>query len=321
MAHTNCLCPSPEILHPCKCDAEGISCGGKDWFNLIHVFENINQNLPENEKHFKKFYFNNTAITELEENTFSGITFDEIIINDAINLKSINTHAFDSTNLITKGFFLWNAPVVNTPPYFDIFRAFSSMINLEQLNFQLARINEIPSYAFRPINGIQSKLSKINFSYSRIKMIGNYSFYDLQNLSFIAFPVTPLEYISTNAFHFRNDSNQTFDLHLEGIDTLNGSSFAINSLSNINRPTKLGLYLNPNFKFFDEKVFLPFLESNPLNRIVWGKGTEPEKTNLDCDDCRSYWLVKDTKYFNRFDNLFCANGNDFRSSANFKGCK
>jgi hypothetical protein len=78
------------VLYPCKCDKIFIKCGGTDALNLKHVFENIDHNLGENEKHFKQFWLNNTAITEIEENTFFEVTFDDISISDATNLRSIN---------------------------------------------------------------------------------------------------------------------------------------------------------------------------------------------------------------------------------------
>jgi hypothetical protein len=73
------------VVNPCRCNAIGIYYGDNEKLNLKHIFEYVNQVLPDNEKHFNKFYLNNTAITELEENTFYEITFDEIII---FNLKN-----------------------------------------------------------------------------------------------------------------------------------------------------------------------------------------------------------------------------------------
>jgi hypothetical protein len=148
------------------------------------------------------------------------------------------------------------------------------------------QISEIPSYAFRPIIGIQSKLSTIDFGQNKIEKIGNYSFYDLENLTLLSFFGNPLKLISMDSFHFKNVSNQTFDLYLYSINTLNGSSFAINSLSNIKRPTIIHLDFNHNLKFFDETIFVPFFESNPKNQIY----LEPF-THLDCDDCRSQSLL------------------------------
>jgi hypothetical protein len=88
----------------CKCNENEIYCSGSEWFNLKHVFEAIDEKLKSNEKNFKRFYFNNTAITELEENTFYEITFEEIYIFNATKLKLINTRAFGATNLVTKIF-------------------------------------------------------------------------------------------------------------------------------------------------------------------------------------------------------------------------
>jgi hypothetical protein len=78
------------VLYPCICNEYGISCGGNNSLNLKSVFQSINQNLGQNEKHFKIFALYNVAITEIEENTFFEITFDEILIFEALNLKLIN---------------------------------------------------------------------------------------------------------------------------------------------------------------------------------------------------------------------------------------
>jgi hypothetical protein len=76
----------------------------------------VNKILPDNEKHFNKFYLNNTAITELEENTFYEITFDKAIIVNSTKLNLINTHAFTTTSLVTKKFQSQFAPLINSPP-------------------------------------------------------------------------------------------------------------------------------------------------------------------------------------------------------------
>ncbi len=66
------------------------------------MFEKIDSVFAHNESHFNKFFFNNTAITKLEENTFREITFDEIEIYNATKLNLINTYAFTSNNEIIK---------------------------------------------------------------------------------------------------------------------------------------------------------------------------------------------------------------------------
>ncbi len=112
---------------------------------MKHVFEAIDEKLKSNEKNFKRFYFNNTAITELEENTFYEITFEEIYIFNATKLKLINTRAFGATNLVTKIFkvnYINNytdfpkkrTALCSSPPEHDFFFMLSSMVNLEILD-------------------------------------------------------------------------------------------------------------------------------------------------------------------------------------------
>jgi hypothetical protein len=196
----------------------------------------------------------------------------------------------------------------------------SSFINLEKLLINRTQISEIPSYAFRPIIGIQSKLSYISLEGNKIEKIGNYSFYELKNLTFLSFTGNPVKLISMNSFDFKNFSNQTFELDFNIISTLDNSSFAINSFSNIKRRTLIHFGSVPNLKYFDETIFLPFFESNPENNIHLEYAGK-YRTNLDCDDCRSYWLVKESKYLERFGTIYCLNGNNIRNSSNFKNCK
>jgi hypothetical protein len=244
------LCPPSEILNPCKCNAYGISCGGNEWYNLKHIFKAIDQRLKNNEKHFNQFELNNTAITELEENTFYEITFDEIYIYNATKLKLINTHAFTATNLVTKKFFVNRdiyfttgpSALTNSPPNYDIFLMLSSIISLEEIKICNTNINQIPSRAFRSINGIQKNLSTIEFYGSPIVKVGDYPFYSLNNLIHLEFSATSIKSIPKTVFHFRNDSNVTMTLNLYSND-LNGTSFAMGSLTNLKE--------TDNYKFLE----------------------------------------------------------------------
>jgi hypothetical protein len=96
------LCPALEILNPCKCGSNEISCGGSDVFNLKNIFKSIDQKLSGSEKHFEKFYLTDTAITELEGSTFYEITFDEIEISNATKLKLFNSKEVDRNELCDK---------------------------------------------------------------------------------------------------------------------------------------------------------------------------------------------------------------------------
>ncbi len=101
---------------------------------------------------------------------------------------------------------------------------------------------------------------------------------------------------------------------------MNGTSFEIGSLNNLKRPTELILGENPNLTYLDQNIFQPFLDSNVENKITLEEETIHEKTSFDCDDCRSYWLKKDSKYRNRINLKLCSNGKSYTDNANFAKC-
>jgi hypothetical protein len=323
-----CLCPAPEVLNPCKCDTNGISCGGNDVINLKNIFNAIDQKLSENEKHFAQFYLNNTAITELEENTFYEITFDEIHIYNTTKLKLIHTNAFNATKSLTKILSVNyhytesydpNAiPLTNSPPTHDIFHMLSSITTLEEIHLCYTNITGIPSLAFKPINGAQNNLTFITFAYSSIVEIGDNAFSALENLSFLSFADNKIESIPKTAFNFENDSKEIMQLDLQS-NKLNGESFPSDSFNNMKRPTFLYLGNNPNLKYLDQHIFQPFLESNIKNKIFIDEGGF-KNGNFDCDDCRSYWLKKESKYNNRTDLWKCSNGKNYTDETNFAKC-
>jgi hypothetical protein len=143
------------------------------------MFEAIDQTQADNEKHFKQFYLNNSVITELEENTFYEITFDDITF-DATKLSFINTHEFTATNFVTKLFRVNSGPLVNSPPNYDIFKILSLVKNIEEIDIYYTKIDEIPSNAFKPLMGIQNNLKILQFDCSNIKKLERMLFISLK---------------------------------------------------------------------------------------------------------------------------------------------
>jgi hypothetical protein len=301
------------VINPCRCNATGIYCGGNEKLNLKHIFEYMNQVLPDNEKHFNKFYLNNTAITELEENTFYEITFDEIIIFNSTKLSLINTHAFTTTSLVTKTFQSRLTPLINSPPNYNIFYALTLILNIESIVIQQSNITEIPSYAFKPVIGPQNKLNLLWIDNGVVQKIGNYPFFSLNHLNELSVDANNLDFIPKDAFHFEKESNEDLVLMMVA-NNLNDSSFEIGSFDNLRKPTLLYLD-NTLMTYLDEKIFSPFLELNHQNFIKFNYG-------LNCDDCRNYWLKKDYHLFGNRTNISkCTNGKSFFSNDNFVKCK
>jgi hypothetical protein len=100
---------------------------------------------------------------------------------------------------------------------------------------------------------------------------------------------------------------------------LNGSGFETGSFNDIKRPTILDLSKNKAITYLAEKIFRPFLESNPKNTIELFNFDGVE--NIDCNDCENYWLRKYPEINDR--NLFkkCSNGQNFKDSTNFPKCE
>jgi hypothetical protein len=210
-----------------------------------------------------------------------------------------------------------STPLINSPPSHDIFITMSSMFNIEDIWISQSNLTEIPSYAFRPVNGTQTKLKRVYIEHSpSIKEIGNYSLYYLNDLRYFSIQNNSIDFIPTDAFHFEKESNDSLTIYMNENEKLNGSGFAINSFSNIKRPTILNFHSSNKLTFLDQRIFAPFFSTNSNNQIEFG-GTQ----TLNCDDCRSYWILRESKYINRTDITKCSNGNDITNSSNFENCK
>jgi Leucine-rich repeat (LRR) protein len=308
-------CPKPETLKPCFCDSSVIYCGGNETLNLKVIFHRISSELAEGKKHFKHFYLTNTSMNELVENTFEDITFEHIRIVNVSNLSLIHTFAFSSLNHSLNRIEISNTSLINSPPNYDIFTAMSSMVGLEVLEISHSLIEEIPDNAFRPINGQQKNLTVINLYNNKINRIGDNAFQNLNSLSKLYIEHNKINHISDKALIFGETSENTFILYLFGC-LLNSSSFAIGAFNNLNRPTWLYLSYREdinNITYLDQHIFETFLYNNKNNQIILNE--------LDCNDCRSFWLFKNAKFSPQIERLECKNGTNFSESSNFSKCK
>jgi hypothetical protein len=312
LTSANCgRCPKSDLLKPCVCNNEVISCGGKDAIQLKAIFHSISSQLGnEEEKHFKQFYLNNTAISELPEDTFEDITFDSIQIEEAFNLSLINTFAFNATNQRLKEFYIHNSLLRNFPPNYDIFTALSLMVGIETIRITNSQIEEIPENAFRPLLGQQKNLTHIEFLNNAIKKIGNNAFQYLQLLDSLHLNYNPINHISRLAFNFLEKSTNSFFLAFYS-STLNSSTFEFGSLDNLKRPTEIDLRFT-GVKYLHQNIFENFFSFNNENSIY--------TNTLDCEDCRSFWLFNNKKYRSQLTDVECSNGNKFYQSGNFGKC-
>ena len=301
----------------CKFDKieNAIYCSGNNNIDLKEIFGKFSETSEKNEKHFKKFHLNNTIIKVLEENIFNDLTFDEIIIENCMNLSTIHHDAFTTTSMVTKVIKIKNSALMSTQSN-SIFRILSKFINLESVSLDNNNIKEIPSNAFQIIIGYQDNLKEINISGSSFMTIGVSAFENLHNLERITFSMVDLDKISNNAFRMTSsDKPMVIDFSLS--PQINSSVFEVNTLAGIQRPTRL-IFGSPDqlshMTYLDEKVFLPFLLGNMKNTI------ELNLQMFDCNDCRNNWIGKHQALLPRFQNLICSNGKYLLDSTNFKNC-
>ena len=88
-------------------------------------------------------------------------------------------------------------------------------------------------------------------------------------------------------FNFKNENDEIMEINLT-YNKLDQSCFAIDSLINFKRPTKLILLKN-QIKYLIEEIFKPFLNANKLNTI------EIDEQYFDLNDQRNQW-IKDINF-------------------------
>jgi hypothetical protein len=158
----------------------------------------------------------NAPIDESPENVFIDIKFETIHIHES-NITQIHSNAFNSTSLITQYYIDWIsvAKLRNSPPHYDIYEAFSSLVSLKELDIKLdaESLDEIPDFSFNNSNDQQNYLQNISYD-CFISTIGNYAFYNLPALRSIDFYSCTIQNISAHAFDFQFFSDSIVEINL-----------------------------------------------------------------------------------------------------------
>lgn len=168
------------------------------------------------------------------------------------------------------------------------------------------------------------KLFWLAINGTEITKINEKAFYNLNTLTELHITETSIPHIGPNVFVFSEKSDIPLELVLYKNPKLSGAgAFDAQTFMNMGRPGVLdfsGDHLEGDVSFkqmkvLDEKIFLPFLKLNELNKI--GMRGQP----FDCDDCQNAWIKKMLKLDQQFEGLKCANGKDPKDAANFAKCK
>jgi hypothetical protein len=312
------VCPSAEVMYPCVCQSQEITCGGTEKINLTQIFERISSSLKNNEKHFQFFTFNNTAVEVIEDNSFLDITFIAVEFVDAVKLRKLSPKAFSPANTETlKTFHQHGMSVLGEEDcdLLDTFAALSSLTKVNEILFEINSFKSIPVHAFNNSEQTKVKTLLFNNDYNekhtnlQIKSIEDYAFYYHNSLTKIYLWHQQINHISSHAFDFSQTSLQTLSIDLR-YNQINDTSISIGAFTKANRPLNINLYGNTLLTHINERIFSPILCANSKT-FINATGIE-----FECIDCRNRWLINDRQRFSSQIALNCKNGLSFWSTVN-----
>ena len=260
-------------------------------------------------KHFAEVMIQNKDIESIEDNDFGQISFDRVFIGYCPHLKKIHWNAFGMQSDQIKQFYarindsnLLPSLISETNSDYDLIKLINSLVNCEVIwiNSFDKELEPIKLHKLKKI-----VISGCNSSY-KIESICSYAFYECDKIEEINLGWNDINFINVNTFLFRNQNDQTLDIVLKA-NKLNESSFALNSLCNFKRPTKLNLDCN-KVKYLNENIFKPFFDANELNEI------EIDDRYFDVNNKENQWNQCNEKYHQKiFFNLSISGNNDLES--------
>ena len=206
------------------------------------------------------------------EDIFGDITFD---IFAGENINKISSNVFKKTGEKIKIFQCHSCKLENHSKY-NLDTIFNQMSNLEALSIDLN--TELPSFSSKNLREI-----KISANELKIKDGAFQNLNKLKIISFIDMKIT----IQRNAFNFPNSSVH-FRMNFYNCKII---EFENRSFDGIKSVVQFEFY-RMNISHLDEGAFKSVLD-NKVNSIVFGSGNI--LAEIDCDDCKNYWLVKEGK--------------------------
>ena len=254
--------------------------------NIQQVFKSISSQLNQTEKHFKKLIVYETKGLKvqdylvLNDSSFWDITFDEFYGN---NIKLISNNAFgqgaETVNTIYINCIL--GYVDQLPPLYDIWKVLSSLVNIQHINVNL-NITEIPSQAFMPFNGKQSKFNSIILYTPNAITIKKMAFFHLENLNHLHFH-SDISKIQNQAFAISKSSSEK--LSIDFFNNIDGDSFEPESFQGLQRSVQINFYQYLNY--VPESSFKTILDNQ--NNIFF------QFSYIDCKHCKNLWMIRDER--------------------------
>ena len=286
----------------------------KDNLNSLgKIFNSTSKNLKENEKFFKFVELNITNGNKnqniLGDNLFADITFHTLYIDCpadySIRIKKISNKVLGNSAKSLTRFWCLYCGLEHSPPDYDLWKLFSSMNKLEALAVGLD-VDEIPSNAFRSIDGSHSILQSLIYSSDRPLTVKTGAIENLANLLSINIGRTKIKKFEKESFKLNANASAHFeDLRIFFTElNLTGDVFENGTFDGIKKNATTLIMQQTKINYLAEGVFKSFLE-NKKNMIHFSRFFDSE---IDCEDCRNYWLIIDRK-LRQVDNPLCKQNN------------
>ena len=241
----------------------------------------------------------------IQENQFLDFTFSSITI---LKANRIHSKAFGKTAQTVTSFTCGDCYIEPSPPTYDFWTAINQLPKLIDLHVS-AKIDEIPENAIQPINGTESQLKNFYFwNYRQNVTFKSGAFQHLNKLEYINIAGL-IDKFEHGAFKFSNKSDVMLTIRVNSHFT--GDVFENGTFDGIQRPLNFIFDLSV-LNYLPEGSFKSLLDQNKQNKATF----QDEKwatTNIHCEDCRNYWLIRDGKkdqtirpqcYENRTEHLF-----------------
>jgi hypothetical protein len=308
--YINCECPDPSIILPCTgCQYNRIDCSGHTDIDLIQIFKKLNETLKKDQKHFEKFHFDNTNVTEIKANTTLDITFDVIEIVNS-NLIHIDPTAFMDTCHVTTNLIIGTNLQLNTSTVIDVINKFDQATRIMFIGENSTMT--LPAEAFK---NPKSKLEVLYFILGMGDTLTSGAFRRLDSVRTIHLYNSHIKHIPVNAFAIdvpTSGYQLTIDL---SNNSLSAASFEPGAMNSINRQTNLILSKqSEKLTYLPEDVFMPYFMWSRYNVII----KDDNLNEFDCQDCRSAWITN----FNsdHIQGVKCTDGRDLYDEHNFANC-
>ena len=259
------------------------------------IFTAASKNLKENEKHFQKIFIryskHNLTEATLNDDSFANITFTQFV---GEGIKRISNKAFGKSYKTITLFSCLSCELIETPFKYNIWTTLNQLTEVKSLELGL-NVTEMPSNAFKTINGSESKLGLLRLRLNQNFTIKSNAFNNLKQLNQL--------YINENyhhknhlkfeksAFNFSDFDTSSISMYLY-FDNLNltGDSFAPGSFDGNKRGLDIAFYQS-NITYIPESSF-KYVLSNNKNTIKLRPGeSDFDQSYIDCFDCRNLWLI------------------------------